>query len=488
MMRLKPTRLKLDKPLTGPYDRLLGRPGPEVMAFNSGQSTVLIRGTRLVGALPLWETVRACYYPSRGDRKGWSVEDFRPEVQAGHWATKDQVDLLAVPIGYYKLPNSSWVGQMAPVLTPWQTEVVQEWQAGIKRDLWLTVLRIYRFTPLKPEFLRRDGLVIRVRPFEVENLEPVFAEKEFNQELDEVQAVIERHAASAATVNMGSEKKGQGYGVQSFIGDTGYEPEQIKNWSEQVLRKKQLIICGPPGSGKTYLAERLARYIAGQRGCSELVQFHPSYAYEDFVQGIRPRVVEGALSYELAEGRFMRFCREAREQPDQPCVLVIDEINRANLARVFGELMYLLEYRESQVRLASGGPPFSIPANVYLIGTMNTSDRSIAMIDQAMRRRFSFIRLSTDYRILARHLEKCDLASLPLINLVKDLNRAIADEDSELGISFFMVDDLASELARVWQGEVEPYLEEVFFDRPDEMARFRWPKVLKDHLKDWQKV
>ena len=123
MMRLKPTRLKLDKPLTGPYDRLLGRPGPEVMAFNSGQSTVLIRGTRLVGALPLWETVRACYYPSRGDRKGWSVEDFRPEVQAGHWATKDQVDLLAVPIGYYKLPNSSWVGQMAPVLTPWQTEV-----------------------------------------------------------------------------------------------------------------------------------------------------------------------------------------------------------------------------------------------------------------------------------------------------------------------------------------------------------------------------
>ena len=488
MMRLKPTRLKLDKPLTGPYDRLLGRPGPEVMAFKSGQSTVIIRGTRLVGALPLWETVRACYYSSGGDRKGWSVEDFGPEVQAGHWAAKDQVDLLAVPIGYYKLPNSSWVGQMAPVLTPWQTEVVQEWRAGIKRDLWLTVLRIYRFTPLKPGFLRRDGLVIRVRPFEIENLEPVFAENEFKQELEEIQAVVERYAASIARVNMGGEKKGQTYGVQSFIGETGYEPDQIKDWSEQVLRKKQLIIYGPPGSGKTYLAERLARYIAGQRGLSELVQFHPSYAYEDFVQGIRPRVVEGALSYELAEGRFMCFCREASERPDQSCVLVIDEINRANLARVFGELMYLLEYRESRVRLASGGPPFSIPANVYLIGTMNTADRSIAMIDQAMRRRFSFIRLATDYRILARHLEKCDLANLPLINLVKDLNRAIADEDYELGISFFMVDDLASGLARVWQGEVEPYLEEVFFDRPDEMARFRWPKVLKDHLRGWQEA
>ncbi len=485
MIRLKPTRLKLDKPLTGPYDRLLRRPGPEVMAFNSGQSTVLIRGTRLVGALPLWETETGCYYPSGGGRKGWSVEDFGPGVQAGHWVAKDRVDLLAVPIGYYKLPNSNWVGQMAPVLTPWKTEVVQEWRAGIKRDLWLTVLRIYRFTPLKPEFLRRDGLVIRVRPFEVENLEPVFAENEFQQELDEVQAVVERHADSAAKVSIGDEKKGQGYGVQSFIDDTGYEPEQIKHWSEQVLRKKQLIIYGPPGSGKTYLAERLARYIAGKRGCSELVQFHPSYAYEDFVQGIRPRVVEGALSYELAEGRFMRFCREARERRDQPCVLVIDEINRANLARVFGELMYLLEYRESRVRLASGGPPFAIPSNVYLIGTMNTSDRSIAMIDQAMRRRFSFIRLSTDYRILAQHLEKCDLASLPLINLVKDVNRAIADEDSELGISFFMVDDLASGLARVWQGEVEPYLEEVFFDRPDEMVRFRWPKVVKDHLKGW---
>jgi 5-methylcytosine-specific restriction protein B len=225
------------------------------------------------------------------------------------------------------------------------------------------------------------------------------------------------------------------------------------------------------------LAEHLARYLVEGGGFSELVQFHASYAYEDFVQGIRPQVVEGALHYELAAGHFLRFCAKARHAGGKPCVLIIDEINRANLARVFGDLMYLLEYRQCPIALAGGGPEFSIPANVYLIGTMNTADRSIALVDQAMRRRFSFVRLRPNYQLLATYLENRGVPSEKLAALLKEVNQAIGDEDCELGISFFMVAGVTTALAHIWQGEVEPYLEEVFFDRPDQMARFRWSKV-----------
>ena len=194
-------------------------------------------------------------------------------------------------------------------------------------------------------------------------------------------------------------------------------------------------------------------------------------------RGIRPRVVEGELHYELAAGHFLRFCAKARQAREKPCVLIIDEINRANLARVFGELMYLLEYRDRPITLAAGGPEFSIPDNVYLIGTMNTADRSIALVDQAMRRRFSFARLRPNYQLLANYLANRGISPEKLVALLKEVNQSIGDEDCELGISFFMVADIATALAHIWQGEVEPYLEEVFFDRPDQMARFRWSKV-----------
>ena len=166
-------------------------------------------------------------------------------------------------------------------------------------------------------------------------------------------------------------------------------------------------------------------------------------------------------------------------------MLVVDEINRTHLARVFGELMYLLENRDRDIALAAGGATFSIPANVHIIGTMNTADRSIALVDQALRRRFSFIRLGPDYEILNDHLKKYSLAEGGLIGLMKKINRSIGDKDCELGISFFLVDDLAVALAEIWQGEIEPYLEEVFYDRPDEMARWRWQALVTKELKGW---
>ncbi len=480
MTQLKSIRLRLDKPLTGPYDRLLRRPGPEVAALAAGEAMVIIRGTRLLKAMPLWESTAACYYAKGTEGTGWSPEDFSNAQQAERWAEKGLVNALAVPVGYFKLPNAAWVGALAAELTPWTAQAVEAWRAGIERDIWLTVLRVYRCTPVQPKFLRQTGLHLRVRPFEVEQLQPVILASELERRMEQIQETVERHDRGRAV----SPRVEKNYDDQALAEETGYSSDQLKGWVAQLRRKQQLILYGPPGTGKTYLAERLARYLVDGGGFSELVQFHSSYAYEDFVQGIRPQVVEGALHYELAAGHFLRFCAKARHAGGKPCVLIIDEINRANLARVFGELMYLLEYRHRPIALAGGGPEFSIPANVYLIGTMNTADRSIALVDQAMRRRFSFVRLRPNYQLLANYLEQKGLPPEKLVALLKEVNQSIGDEDCELGISFFMVADLATALAHIWQGEVEPYLEEVFFDRPDQMARFRWSKV-SGRLQDW---
>ena len=476
MAQLKSIRLRLDKPLTGSYDRLLRRPGPEVAALAAGETMAIIRGTRLLKAMPLWESETACYYAKDKADTGWSPKDFRDAEQAERWAEKGLVNSLAVPIGYFKVPNAAWVGSLATELTPWTAQAVEAWRAGIERDIWLTVLRVYRCTPIQPKFLRQTGLHLRVRPFEVEQLQPVVLESELERRMEQIQEAVERHA-------LGGTRVGASYDAQAFTAETGYSADQLKGWIDQWRRKQQLILYGPPGTGKTYLAERLARYLVAGGGFSELVQFHASYAYEDFVQGIRPQVVEGALHYELAAGHFRRFCAKARQAGEKPCALIIDEINRANLARVFGELMYLLEYRQRSIALAAGGPEFAIPANVYLIGTMNTADRSIALVDQAMRRRFSFVRLRLNYHLLANYLDNRGVPPEKLVALLKEVNQSIGDEDCELGISFFMVADVATALEHIWQGEVEPYLEEVFFDRPDQMARFRWSKVA-GHLQD----
>lgn len=179
----------------------------------------------------------------------------------------------------------------------------------------------------------------------------------------------------------------------------------------------------------------------------------------------------------MRRGRFLEFCDNARSCQDR-CVLIIDEINRANLSRVFGELMYLLEYRDKEVPLAGGGR-FSIPSNVRIIGTMNTADRSIALVDYALRRRFAFLALYPNYDLLARFHANGTFDATGLIHILKDLNTQIADRHYEVGITFFLRRDLATSVEDVWKMEIEPYLEEYFFDQPDKVDRFRW-----DHVSD----
>jgi MoxR-like ATPase len=278
------------------------------------------------------------------------------------------------------------------------------------------------------------------------------------------------------------------YTLADFANETGYDEAVGSAWLARLRRKKQIVFQGPPGTGKTYVAQRLARLLLSEtQGVTDLVQFHPSYAYEDFMQGIRPKSEAGTLIFDLEPGRFMNFCRKAERRGDAPCVLIIDEINRANLSRVFGELMYLLEYRDAATPLASGGKPFKIPKNVYLIGTMNTADRSIALIDHAFRRRFSFIFLGPEYPVLERYLEQHGLPSAGLIKAVQKVNTAINDRNYEVGISFFLADgaSLKNTLREIWQGEIEPYLDEYFYGQESKVEPLRWTSLVKNELQDW---
>ncbi len=274
------------------------------------------------------------------------------------------------------------------------------------------------------------------------------------------------------------------YPLAQMSADTGIAEADLERWKRALERKGQAILYGPPGTGKTYVAQKLAQHlVGGTDGFVELVQFHPAYAYEDFMLGIRPEQDgQGRLHYPVVRGRFLDFCDRAASH-DGPCVLILDEINRANLARVFGELMYLLEYRDAAVPLSVDGRPFRIPGNVRLIGTMNTADRSIALVDHALRRRFAFLALRPQYGIIERwHKQHTDFNPRGLIGVLRRANSAIADPNYELGISFFLVERPREQMEDIWRMEIEPYLEEYFFDQAGKVDEFRWGKVSESIL------
>jgi hypothetical protein len=267
------------------------------------------------------------------------------------------------------------------------------------------------------------------------------------------------------------------YSLEDCAADTGLSLGTLTAWIKAIERKGQAIVYGPPGTGKTWTANHLARHLVERSdGFTELVQFHPSYAYEDFIQGIRPESApDGTVRYPLRPGRFLEFCKSARGRSGR-CVLIVDEINRGNLSRILGELMFLLEYRDHDIPLAGGGR-FRIPANVRLIGTMNTADRSIALVDHALRRRFAFLPLYPDYELLARYHGGDGVAVDALVGLLKEVNELIADPHYAVGVSYFLTPELSASLENIWRMEIEPYLEEQFFDRRQRMERFRWENI-----------
>lgn len=255
-----------------------------------------------------------------------------------------------------------------------------------------------------------------------------------------------------------------------------------RKWIEEVAalldHKGQVVFYGPPGTGKTFVARKFARWFA-DKGRVETIQFHPSFAYEDFVQGYRPLEAEGdsesSIKFKLIDGPLLRLARHARDS-GEVCVLIIDEINRGNVAKLFGELYYLLEYRDEEIELQYG-ERFSLPENLLVVGTMNTADRSIALVDAALRRRFHFVPFFPDQYpiegLLRRWLEanKPDMAWVA--DLLDEANVMLGDRNFQIGPSYFMTEVLDDEwLERIWRYSVKPYLEEQFFDEPERVEEF----------------
>ena len=231
----------------------------------------------------------------------------------------------------------------------------------------------------------------------------------------------------------------------------------------------------------------LAKCLAGSKNRVKFVQFHPSYAYEDFVRGFRPKTTEsGQAVFELQDGPLLQAAQEARKEPNAKHFLIIDEINRGNLAKVFGELYFLLEYRNEEISLQyqrKEGETFSLPENLYIIGTMNTADRSIALVDLALRRRFYFAEFHPDKEpvksVLGHWIEDKAPEMKWVANVVEEANRLLEeDKHAAIGPSYFMKSDLKEEdVTRIWEHSVLPYIEERLFGDDDRIKEFELSKL-----------
>ena len=250
--------------------------------------------------------------------------------------------------------------------------------------------------------------------------------------------------------------------------------------------KRQIIFQGPPGTGKTYAARKLATCLAGGEERVRLVQFHPSYAYEDFVQGIRPTLVNEQPSFGLRPGPLLAMAEQAREEPDARHFLVIDEINRGNLAKVFGELYFLLEYRDHEMQLQYSDEMFALPDNLYVIGTMNTADRSIALVDLALRRRFHFVEFHPGKPPIQGLLERWLQRNAPHMVWVADVvalaNGKLDDRQAAIGPSYFLRERLDEEMVGlIWEHNVLPYIEERLYGQHERLAEFELDALRREY-------
>ncbi|NLJ70859.1 MAG: AAA domain-containing protein [Clostridiaceae bacterium] len=280
------------------------------------------------------------------------------------------------------------------------------------------------------------------------------------------------------------------YDKTAFLDEVYLSEEQYDLLVNLLNHKQNIILQGAPGTGKTFAAKRLAYSIMGIKDSSRvmMIQFHQSYSYEDFIMGYRP-TKDG---FELKEGPFYSFCKKAELDLENNYYFIIDEINRGNLSKIFGELFMLIENdkRGSSLKLLYSDEQFSIPDNVYLIGLMNTADRSLAMLDYALRRRFAFYEFEPAFNSIGfNNYKKAKNNSKfnQLIDVVKLLNNEIAEDETlgsgfRIGHSYFCTEKEITDswLLSVVDYEIVPLISEYWFDEPDKVAE--WKNRLKEAI------
>lgn len=281
------------------------------------------------------------------------------------------------------------------------------------------------------------------------------------------------------------------YDAEDFLDEVFMDASSYETLVGLVRNKKNVILQGAPGVGKTFAAKRLAYSMMGEKNPNRvmMVQFHQSYSYEDFIMGFRP----SEKGFELKRGAFYSFCKEAEIDSDNEYFFIIDEINRGNLSKIFGELFMLIETdkRGVELQLLYSDEKFSVPGNVYIIGMMNTADRSLAMLDYALRRRFAFFEMKPGFDTDGFRAYRMGLDSEKfdrLINSIDSLNAAIAVDDSLgegfcIGHSYFCnlkkVTDQA--LSEIVEYELIPLLKEYWFDEPIKVKD--WANILRSAIK-----
>lgn len=281
-----------------------------------------------------------------------------------------------------------------------------------------------------------------------------------------------RYAESKPTV-----QENEPYTTENFLSDVFIDKQDLGRLISLLENKKNLIMKGAPGVGKTYIAKRLAYAMMEEKDETrvQMVQFHQSYSYEDFIEGFRPKA-EGD-GFELKQGPFVKFARKAARDPERSYFFVIDEINRGNMSKIFGELMMLIEAdkRGEQINLLYSNDKFTVPPNLYIIGMMNTADRSLALLDYALRRRFSFFEIKPAFQNDTFNSYVAELDNPDALNRVvdeiKSLNNQITEElgtGFQIGHSYFVGDaykvDTVNRLEEVIEFEIIPQLFEYWFD------------------------